>query len=152
MKNRHSHFPLFIDISKMNILVIGAGQIACRRIETLLLFDSHITVVSPEIREEVRQLPVELIEREFQASDLNHRDMVIIATNDEVLNERIANICTHKEILKNVISNRELCDFYFPGIIQEEEAVIGITTGGASPKKAKEIRKKIQKGLQTEHE
>lgn len=50
MKNKHSHFPLFIDISKMNILVIGAGQIACRRIETLLLFDSHITVVSPEIR------------------------------------------------------------------------------------------------------
>lgn len=57
MKNKY--FPLFVDLSEKQIVVIGAGNIASRRVRTLLSFADHITVVSPDATEEIAELAAE---------------------------------------------------------------------------------------------
>ena len=50
------YFPLFINLEKKKVTVIGAGTIASRRIRTLLNFGARITVLAPEASEEVEKL------------------------------------------------------------------------------------------------
>ncbi len=152
-----SYFPMFVDISGMKIVVIGGGKIAARRIRTLLEFASDITVIAPLVTESVGQLEAEekihCIHREYQIGDIQGADMVLAATDDKLLNERIVQDCREAEqksgrkILVSVASDRSLCDFYFPSVIRQDDIVIGINSGGKDPGKVKAIRKRLEKIL-----
>ena len=142
------YFPMFFDISDMRVLVVGAGNIATRRIEALRKFGPKITVVAPEVSDMVESFDdVEIIKRDFQLQDLDNREIVIIATNDADLNKAIADMCQGKRILKNVSTDQSLCDFFFPATVLNEEVVVGICSGGDNPSVTKETRKKIQEIL-----
>lgn len=150
-------FPVFLDISERNILVVGGGKIASRRIHTLLEFSSNITIVAPEIGQELEQLAevgaVTWIVDQYAQKYLQNKDMVIAATNDREVNHQIQRDCKdlekeeNKHILISVIDDRDLCDFYFPSIVKKEHMVIGINSGGTSPKETKQVRKQIESVL-----
>ena len=99
------YFPVFIDLSKKQVLVVGAGKIASRRVRTLSSFTGNITVVAPQISQEIRELavqyPMTLDERSFLPEDLEQKDMVLAATDDDTLNRRIASLCKEKRIPGN---------------------------------------------------
>lgn len=145
MKNK-GYFPLFIDLSKKKILVVGAGKIALRRIATLLPFveKKGITVVAPVCCEGLYKLQnsgeIHIEEKFFEEMDLEGKDLVLAITNDNELNQKIGQWCNQRGILVNVASEKELCDFYFPGIIAQDEMVIGITANGKDHKKAKDCK------------
>ena len=136
MKNK-PYFPMFIDLSDKNIVVVGGGNIATRRVKTLLSFTRNIRVIAPKVTMEMMELGkagyVELITRPVKRTDFAMAYMVIAATNDRKL---------------NVASDREQCDFYFPGIYMEEGLVVGITASGLDHKKARRIREEIQNALE----
>lgn len=128
-------FPLFVDLSEKKILVVGAGRIASRRMEALLPFAGQITVIAPEASPEVhrlaragkvRYLPRPYIEGEIPGDTC----LVLAATGDREVNRAVYRECKEKGIPVNVSSQKELCDFYFPGIIQEESLTVGVTAGG----------------------
>lgn len=150
MKNK-IFFPIFVDLSKKKIVVIGAGTVAARRIETLINFTREILVVAPEINQKILDFNkrglVKIIEKNYEASMLEHADMVLATTDNQELNQEIGRDCKERGILVNVASRKELCDFFFPGIVQKEEVVIGITASGKDHKKAKEIRERIEQHL-----
>ena len=81
---------------------------------------------------------VELITRPVKRTDFAMAYMVIAATNDRKLNDEIHRICRQEGVYVNVASDREQCDFYFPGIYMEEGLVVGITA---------RIREEIQNAL-----
>lgn len=146
-----SYFPLFVDISEKKIIVAGGGRIAERRVRTLLSFADHITVIAPEISSGLLELwqngLIRCLKREFQLADTNEADLVLAATDDRQLNYETGIHCRNKQILVNVADCKELCDFYFPGIIWNEDITIGITANGKNHRKVKEVRKKIEKAL-----
>lgn len=128
-------FPLFVDLSKKKILVVGAGRIASRRMEALLPFAGQITAIAPEaalaVHElaragKIRYLPRPYIEGEIPRDTC----LVLAATGDREVNRAVYRECKEKGIPVNVSSEKELCDFYFPGIIQEENLTVGVTAGG----------------------
>lgn len=142
---------MFIDLSDKNIVVVGGGNIATRRVKTLY----H----SPEISESLLEGHhgddgackagyVELITRPVKRTDFAMAYMVIAATNDRKLNDEIHRICRQEGVYVNVASDREQCDFYFPGIYMEEGLVVGITASGLDHKKARRIREEIQNALE----
>ncbi len=61
-----------------------------------------------------------------------------------------------KKILVNISSDQNKCDFHFPGIIQYNEVVIGVNSGGKNHKQTKILREKIEdflkKGCETTNE
>ena len=143
MKNK-PYFPMFIDLSDKNIVVAGGGNIATRRIKTLLKFTRNITVVATKVTQELMDLgkagTVTLYIRPVKRSDFANAYMVIAATNDWKLKE--------EGIYVNVASDREACDFYFPGVYMRDEMVVGVTASGLDHKKAKRVREEIQNALE----
>lgn len=141
-----AYFPMFVDISHKKIVVAGGGRIAARRVETLGLFASDITVVAPDICAKLRDMgeKICLVHRRFEARDIEDADIVLAAANDHELNESIVNLCRKKGILVNTADDKERCDFYFPGIVQKGEITIGLNSGGKNPEKVKNVRKRIE--------
>lgn len=149
------YFPLFINLKEKEIIVFGGGNIATRRIKSLLPYGAKILVIAPEISEELEQLAGEkehltLEYRKYRPSELQQPGFVLAATNDERANTIIFRECRHKGILVNVASNQEMCDFFFPGMVQQGDITIGITANGKNHKKAAEVTEKIRKMLEEE--
>ena len=154
------YFPLYVDISEKKMVVIGGGVIATRRVKTLLAFAENIVVVAPEITQELQELHnqgcISWLQECYDMKQLQNADMVIAATNQPEINHQVKADCqaiektTGCQILVSVIDDNNLCDFYFPSIIQNEEMVIGINSGGKSPSKTKKIRQKIEALLNCE--
>ena len=151
MKNK-PYFPMFIDLSDKNIVVAGGGKIATRRVCTLLKFTRNITVVAPKVTQELMDLgkagTITLHNRPVKGSEFAAAYMVITATNDWKVNDEIHRVCREEGICVNVASDREACDFYFPGVYMRDEMVVGVTASGLDHKKAKRIREEIQKALE----
>ena len=148
------YFPLFVDMSGKDILFVGGGSIAARRIGVLQPFVEEITVVAPEADGRILELTesgfVNWIMRGFDEGDLEGRDIVFAATDDKELNTEIAAKCRERGIIVNVSSDKELCDFYFPGIVRQGETVIGVNASGKDHKKARRVRERIEEILTEE--
>ena len=144
------YFPLFVDLTKKSIIVIGAGKIAARRVKSLLPFVGDMKVIAPEVSSEITEMAASsggalvIEQRPFESSDLDGADMVLAVTNDKELNTRIGTLCNEKKILVNVSHEKELCDFYFPGVVQKDNVVIGITASGKDHSKARNVTEQIR--------
>ena len=128
---------MFVDLSDKKIVVVGGGNIATRRIKTLLQFTRNITAGF-----------VNLINRPVKRSDFAMAFMVIAATNDWKLNDEIYRVCKEQGIYVNVADDKSKCDFYFPGIYMQDEVVVGITASGLNHKKARRVRVAIQEAME----
>ena len=149
-----AYFPMFVDISEKEILVVGGGKIAAGRIRTLLDFTVHITVITPALDEKLRQYAdlekFRWVQRKYRESDItgsDKPDIVLAATGDTEVNAEIGRLCRSLGICVNVADKKEMCDFYFPSIVKTEEVVIGINSGGANPGATKRTREKIEEWL-----
>jgi precorrin-2 dehydrogenase / sirohydrochlorin ferrochelatase len=155
-----SHFPAFISIEGKECLVVGGGRVAFRKCKGLLAFGASVCVIAPELTEAFELLKKEqdagestgrlrYEKRKILKDDLLIRKwaLVVAATNDRMVNERVAAFCHQREILVNVADNKEACTFFFPAYCKQEEVAVGITTSGTSPKMASFLRKKLQEQL-----
>lgn len=156
-----SYFPMFIDIEGKYILVVGAGKIALRRVQTLLQFRARIKVIAKEIPKEQKEAfhllvsegKIVLEEKAFEESDLTEAFfLVLAATNVKKLNHEICMLCRKRKILANTATDRTDCDFYFPAVAVQEELVVGITGDGSDHRKVAETAARIRKVLEMEHE
>ena len=145
------YFPLFIDLEKKKITVIGAGTIASRRIRTLLNFGARITVLAPEASEEVEKLAEEgkLIWRKGCYAPgltglLEDAVFVLAATDSGETNRAVWQECRRLGIPVNLSDDREKCDFYFPGIAAGGGIVAGITAEGKNHRLAKEVTAEVR--------
>ena len=146
-------FPVSIDINNKNILVIGAGKIALRKVETLLNYNCNIIVITKDILEE-KFLELEknnkikiLKNQEFEEKFLENFFLVIAATDNEVLNKNISQLCINKNILVNNITSKDDMNVRFASIYEKDDIQIAISASG-NPKKAIEIKNKIKNILE----
>lgn len=142
-------FPVSIDLNNKNILVIGAGKIALRKVETLLNYNCNILVITKDILEE-KFLELEknnkikiLKNQKFEEKFLQDIFLVIAATNNEVLNKNISQLCMNKNILVNNITSKNDMNVRFASIYEKDDIQIAISANG-NPKKAVEIKNKIK--------
>lgn len=142
------YFPIFIDAQHIHCLVVGAGEVAARKCELLLKTPAKITVVAPWVSNAVRELAkseqLTLIEREFDANDLAQKQMVFVATDNEVLNQSIHDQAHAKGILVNVVDNTPLCKFITPSIVDRSPIIIAMSSGGVAPVLLRYIRQKLE--------
>ncbi len=142
------YFPMFVDLSDKKVLVFGAGTIAKRRIRSLSAFTDHLTVIAPEVNRELLNMEhdgiLTILKKKYQPEDIPGADLVIAATNDHQTNNEIYSVCKSLGITVNVCSDKDKCDFYFPGIVSKDNLVIGITASGSNHKAAREASDKIR--------
>ena len=147
---------MFVDLSDKNIVVVGGGNIATRRVKTLLQFTRNVTAVAPKATAELQELGktgyVNLIMRPVKRTDFQKAYMVIAATNDWKLNDEIYRVCKEEGIYVNVADDKSKCDFYFPGIYMHDEVVVGIAASGLNHKRARKVRVAIQEAMEEKSE
>ena len=148
-KVANKFFPVSIDLNNKNALVIGAGKIALRKIETLLNYNCNITVITKEVLEE-KFLELEkdnkikiLKNQEFKEKFLQDIFLVVVATDNEVLNKNISQLCMSKNILVNNVTSKDNMNVRFASIYEKDDIEIAISANG-NPKKAVEIKNKIK--------
>ena len=141
------HYPIFLDLKDRPVLVVGAGKVALRKVKGLVEARARITVVAPDCLDEIRELPVRVVERTFRASDLNGVALVFAATDDRMVNHRIAIAAKGKGVFANIADSAEECDFVVPARVARGGVQVAISTGGESPRVSAELRKKLEEIL-----
>ena len=127
-------FPMFVELSGKNVLIVGGGSVAMRKCEKLAPYGAALTAVSARFQPRFISLEgVKLLFRAFEPGDLDGRDMVIAATDDSELNRRVAALCREKGIPVNVVDDADECSFVFPALTLRGRLSAGFCTGGASP-------------------
>lgn len=148
---RKPYFPMFVDLSEKKVMIVGAGTIAKRRIRSLTAFTNHLYVIAPEVNQELYELEKEgkltILKKKYEREDIYGADLVIAATNDHQTNDDIYSVCKCMGITVNVCSDKNKCDFYFPGIVQKDQVVAGVTASGTDHKKARKAVEKIRNVL-----
>jgi len=134
--------PLHIDVNNRQVLVIGGGKIAYRRLLLFLDEGANITVISPEIINDIEDLSqkkqILWKQKKVELSDLQQAFIIVAATNDPAVNEWVSeNVNNHQ--LVNVASDMTKGNFIVPKSVKKGRLSISVSTNGASPKRAKEI-------------
>ncbi|MFD0768618.1 NAD(P)-binding protein [Bacillus sp. CGMCC 1.60114] len=139
-------YPLTVRIKNKRVVFIGGGRVAAFKIAPLLQEEANIIVISRKLDKSLVQLveeeKIRWFQKEYEASDLAGAFLVVAATSDALLNERIANDAAPNQLV-NVITNPESGNVHFPAAIHRGKLNIAVSTGGASPKLAKKIRDEI---------
>lgn len=148
---QYPYFPVFIDLSEKRLVVFGAGKIARRRITVLSRFTPALTVIAPECLPEVEALATEgkirYLKKTYEEEDLEGADFVFAATNRHDVNKKIHDDCKKRGITVNVSTDRTMSDFYFPGIAQKGDIVVGVTASGKDHAGARRVSEGIRELL-----
>lgn len=146
------YFPLFISLENKKVLIFGGGAIGARRAISLLEFGVDIKIIAPKCKPDLLELEkkdrIRIEKRKYKPGEIGDYFIVLGATDDKDVNLAIYNECKEKDILVNIASDKNKCDFFFPGIVKDKNLVIGITASGEDHKGVKETTKNIREYLQ----
>ncbi len=142
------YYPVCLDVSNRDCLVVGGGAVAARKVKTLVECDARVTVISPRFTEQLEKMKrppaVDLIERPYAASDICGRFLVIGATDDESLNRQISADAERENILCNIADVPDACNFILPSIVDRGDLIVAVSTSGKSPAFARRLRKSLE--------
>lgn len=158
MKRRQEtspYYPVLLHIQGKKCLVVGGGNVALRKVQTLLEHSANVEIVSPNLCPELKQLAekraVRAIHRDYQPEDLKNAFIVIAATDDAKTNENVAAEARRLRILVNVVDDPNNSDFIVPSYFIRGDIIIAVSTSGRSPALARKIRSELEKGFQAEY-
>jgi len=145
-------FPIFLKLTARPCIVIGAGNLAESKIESLRAAHAAVTVIAPEARPSIVELAeageITWLQREYAPGDIaDGTFLVVTATNAGEVNRAVYLEATGKNILCNAVDDPPFCDFYFPSVVRRGDLQIAISTAGASPALAQRLRKEINAQL-----
>ncbi|MCH1919811.1 bifunctional precorrin-2 dehydrogenase/sirohydrochlorin ferrochelatase [Shewanella sp. A3A] len=142
------YFPIYLDTRTVKVLIIGAGEVACRKLDLLSRTQATIEVIAPDVTDDVQRYADEgriaLAQRAVETDDLQHRDLIYIATANHTLNLSLAAKAKELGVWVNVVDTPAACDFITPSIVDRDRLVIAISTAGAAPIFARDLRGKLE--------
>ena len=141
-------FPLFFKLDNRKVLIVGGGDVALRKADLLSRAGAAITIVAPDICEELQALlqdeKHELIYEHYNKKYMQGARVIIAGTDDEALNHQVHADATELNIPVNVVDTPPLCDFIFPAIVDRNPIVIGISSNGKAPVLARLLRARLE--------
>ena len=142
------YFPAFFDLTAQKVLIVGAGEVALRKLALLTRSGANVTVVAPqmlpEFSEQAAAGKITAVSREFVPGDLDGARLVIVATARRAVNRWIAALSEARGIPVNVVDDREASRFIVPALIDRDPVLVAISTGGASPVLARRLRERLE--------
>jgi uroporphyrin-III C-methyltransferase/precorrin-2 dehydrogenase/sirohydrochlorin ferrochelatase len=148
--NRDAMFvPLYFKTRQMPCLIVGGGQVAARKIEMLLAAGCLLTVVAPAIDDSIRKAVdagvLNWRARAYAAGDCEGFQLVVAATPHEGVNRAVSLEARRLGIPVNVVDAPELCTVMFAAVWRDGPLTISVSSGGAAPFMAAEIRDRISR-------
>ena len=150
------YYPIFLDLNHQNVVVVGGGEVAERKIKSLLIYGCTIYISSPHLTPHLQQLvaikKIHHIPDESLDTYMDDAFMVIAATDDAEVNSKIASQAKKHGLLINAVDQPKDCNFIMPSIVKRGNLQIAISTAGKSPALAKKIRKNLESSFPPEYD
>ncbi len=143
------NLPIFLDVKQQDCLVVGGGDIAARKAGLLRRAQATVTMLAPQLSEASQQLvdnkQVHWIADSFEDHiDMSVYRLVIAATDKDDVNHAVYQQAKSQKVLINVADSPELCDFILPSILDRSPIVVAVSSGGASPILARQLRARLE--------
>ena len=149
-EGRNRLFPVFLKLEELRVLLVGGGYVGLEKLNALLQNapSTHIHVVASTIGTDIKSLAgqysnIVLEERPFRDTDLDEKELVVVAVNDKAVSSYVRLLAKERKLLVNVADTPEQCDFYLGSIVQKGDLKIAISTNGKSPTIAKRMREQL---------
>ena len=143
--------PLSLKLPGRPVLVVGGGAVARRKVELLVAASAEVEVLAPEIATDLCAYcateSVRTTHRAFREADVAGRLLVVAATDDRTVNDRVYRACEAAAVLVNCVDDGERSTALFPAIVDRGAVTVAISTGGASPTLARRLRERIEAAL-----
>ena len=140
-------YPIMLDLTGVPVLVVGGGKIAQRKIEGLLKAGADVAVVAPNLVDGIRDLPVRVVDRKYETTDLSGVRLVITAADDPAVNAAVAADASTRGIWVNSADDPANCTFTLPAVARDGAVTVAVGTGGASPALASHLRGELERWL-----
>lgn len=141
-------YPVNLNIDGRSCLVIGGGEVAGRKVQSLLAANAGVTVMSPGITPLLADLvaagQVRHIPAAYYPESIENFFIVICATDDPDVNRAAAAEARAKGALVNVVDAPDYCDFTVPASISRGDLLLTVSTGGKSPAFARQLRAELE--------
>lgn len=145
------YYPIFLEVQAMPVILVGGGHVALEKIGRLVDSGAAVTVVAPELIDEVRAFidagRATWINRPFEAGDTRGFGLVMVATDDGAVNRAVADEARAQGILVNAADDVANCDFILPSVARKGSLQIAASTGGGSPAMARWLREQLEEFL-----
>jgi len=149
------YYPMMLDVKGRKCVVVGGGEVAARKVETLLDCGALVTVLAPRLEPELADMvagrKITHLNREYSKGGLDGSALAIAATDDENVNRSVYSDAVESRIPVNVVDVPELCTFIVPSIVERGDLLIAISTSGKSPAMAKRIRRELEEKFGAEY-
>ena len=147
-----SYYPVFLNINEKRCVVVGGGQVALRKVQTLLEYGAKVDVISPEICLELAAIPgISIQLRQYQPGDLKGAFLAIVATDDHETNHQVAREARSQKVIVNVVDDAGYCDFILPSLVRRGDMTIAVSTAGRSPALARKLRTRLEQDFGEEY-
>ncbi len=151
-----SLFPMFVKLEGRRVVVVGGGEIAAGKIDSLLQAGAKVLIVSPALNSQlaslVKENKIEWREKGFAPEDLQDAFLVIAATSVPSVNEAVYRAAEERGLLCNAVDDIGNCHFYYGAVVQRGDLQIAISTNGKSPALAQRLRKELEAQFGPEYE
>ena len=142
-------FPLFVNLDKLPVLVVGGGEIAERKINLIIKANAKVEVLarkfSPNVENLINKNKLKKIKSNLDISTLDSNySLIIAATDNKQINKKLFNFANKNNILINVVDQPDLCTCTFGSIVERGDLVVAISTGGNAPVFARNLREKFE--------
>ncbi len=142
------YLPLFADLKRRPVLVVGGGEVAAQKIDLLHRAGAQVRVVAQTLSSELEQLHqdgrIRWLALDFLPEQLDEVFLVIAATNDTALNAAVFAAADKRHLLANVVDDQPRCSFIFPSIVDRSPLVVAISSAGQAPVLARILREKLE--------
>lgn len=145
------YYMACLDLTGRCCIVVGGGPVALEKTAGLLDAGARVTVVAPEVLADFHGLGVTWRPARYASRHLDGAFLVIAATGDRRVNERVSADAEERAMLCNVADVPGLCNFILPSIFRRDPIAVAVSTGGASPALAKRLRDQIGELVQPRH-
>ncbi len=138
------------DVQGRWIVVVGGGMAGCEKVRRLVAAGAVVTVVDPSPAPELESVEVRLERREFQDNDVVGAWLVIVATGDEAVDDKVERAATEAGVWVNRADKPDGGGIAFAAVIERGPVTVGVSTGGSSPTLARWVRDRIDAALPIE--
>ena len=141
-------FPIFLDLERQPVLVVGGGEQAAQKIRLVARTGASIRVLAPEPCPEIEALAetgrLTLERRELRARDLAGVRLAYVAIEEDAAAATAVAMARAAGVPVNAVDRQELCDFLTPAIVDRDPLVVAIGTEGTAPVLARQIKARIE--------
>jgi siroheme synthase-like protein len=139
--------PLAFKLDGVAVLVIGAGAIGARKAAQLIEAGAQVTVISEDVLSPLPEGVVHFEERRYVRGDLRGFSLVVSATGDAATNDLVVEEARAERLWLNVVDDPERSSFYFMALHRQGDVTVAVSTAGAAPALAQEVRTLVANAL-----